>query len=53
LILRKEHRLRLFENRVLMRIFRAKRDDMVGAWGKLRNEELRNLYSPPGIKRMR
>jgi hypothetical protein len=50
--LREEHRLRVFENRVLMRIFRAKRDEMVGRWRKVHNEELHNLYSPPSIRKM-
>jgi hypothetical protein len=39
-----EHRLRLFENRVLRRIFGPRRDDMMGEWRKLHNEELHNLY---------
>jgi hypothetical protein len=37
----------LFENRVLKRIFGTKRDEMVGGWRKLRNEELHNMYSSP------
>jgi hypothetical protein len=40
LTLREEHKLKLFENRVLRRIFGPKRDEMVGGWRKLRNEEL-------------
>jgi hypothetical protein len=43
--LREEHRLRVFENRVLWRIFGPKRDEMTGDWRKLHNEELHNLYS--------
>jgi hypothetical protein len=43
--LREEHRLRVFENRVLRRIFGAKRDEVTGEWRKLHNEELHNLYS--------
>jgi hypothetical protein len=43
LILREEHRLRVFENRVLRRIFRPKRDKVTGDWRKLHNEELYNL----------
>jgi hypothetical protein len=35
----------VFENRVLRRIFVQKRDDVIGGWRKLRNEELHNLYS--------
>jgi hypothetical protein len=47
LTLREEHRLRVFENRVLRRIFGPKRDEVTGAWRKLHNEELRDLYSSP------
>jgi hypothetical protein len=49
---RKEHRLRVFENRVLRRIFRPKRDDVAGEWRKLHNEELRDVYSSPSIVRI-
>jgi hypothetical protein len=49
---REEHRLRLFENRVLWRIFGPKRDEVTGDWKKLHNEELHNLYSSPNIIRM-
>jgi hypothetical protein len=49
LILREEHRLRVFENRVLRRIFGPKRDEVTGGWRKLHNEELHNLYSSPNI----
>jgi len=41
LTLRKEHRLRVFENRVLRRIFGLKRDEVTGEWRKLHNEELK------------
>jgi hypothetical protein len=41
--------LRVFENRVLTRIFGPKRDEVTGGWRKLRNEELRDLYSSPSI----
>jgi hypothetical protein len=51
-ILREKHRLRVFENRVLRRIFGPKRDHVTGDWRKLHNEELRNLYSSPKIIRM-
>ena len=57
--LRKGHRLRLFENRVLRRIFGPKRDEVTGEWGKLHNEELNDLYSSPNtiqlikLRRMR
>jgi hypothetical protein len=49
LTLRKEYRLRVFENRVLRRIFEPKRDEVTGDWRKLHNEELHNLYSSPNI----
>jgi hypothetical protein len=49
---REEHRLRVFENRVLRRIFGPKRDEVTGGWRKLHNEELHNLYSSPSIIRM-
>ena len=42
-------RLRVFENRVLRRIFRPKRDEVTGEWRKLLNEELNELYSSPNI----
>jgi hypothetical protein len=45
------HRLRVFENRVLRRIFGAKRDEVTGEWRRLHNEELHNLYSSPDIIR--
>jgi hypothetical protein len=47
LTLREEHRMRVFENRVLRRIFRPKRDEVTREWRKLHNEELRDLYSSP------
>jgi hypothetical protein len=46
------HRLRVFENRVLRRIFGPKRDEVTGGWRKMHNEELHNLYSSPSIIRM-
>jgi hypothetical protein len=49
---REEHRLRVFENRVLRRIFGPKRDEVTGGWRKLYNEELHGLYSSPGIVRV-
>jgi hypothetical protein len=52
LSLREEHRLRVFENRVLKRIFRPKRDEVTGEWRKLRNERLNDLYSSPNIVRV-
>jgi hypothetical protein len=42
--LREEHRLRLFENRVLRRIFGPKEQEVVGGWRRLHNEELHNFY---------
>jgi hypothetical protein len=47
--LRKELRLRVFENRMLGRIFGPKRDDVTGEWRKLHNGELNDLYSSPNI----
>jgi hypothetical protein len=47
LTLREEHRLKVFENRVLRRIFVPKRDEVTGEWRKLHNKELRDLYSSP------
>jgi len=44
-----EHRLRVFENRVLRRILGPKKDGVAGEWRKLHNEELTDLYSSPNI----
>jgi hypothetical protein len=52
LTLREEHRLRVFENRVLRSIFGPKRDEVTGGWTKLHNEELNKLYSSPSTMRM-
>jgi hypothetical protein len=49
LTLKEEHRLKVFENRVLRRIFGPKRNDVTGEWRQLNNEELCNLYSSPNI----
>jgi hypothetical protein len=46
-----EHRLRIFENTVLRRIFGPKREED-GSWRKLHNDELHNLYSSPNIVRV-
>jgi len=43
--------MRVFENRVLMEILAAKREEIIGEWGKLYNEELNDLYSSPNIVR--
>jgi hypothetical protein len=50
--LKEEHRLRVFENSVLRRIFASKRGEVTGGWRKLHNEELHNLYFSPSIIRM-
>jgi hypothetical protein len=50
--LREERRLRVFENRVLRRVFGRKRDEVTGEWRKLHNEELNDLYSLSNIVRM-
>ena len=52
LTLREEHRLRVFENRVLRRVFGPKRNEVTGEWRKLYNEELSDLYSLPNIVRV-
>jgi hypothetical protein len=51
LTVREEHKLRVFESRVL-RIFGPKRDGVTGGWRKLHNEELHNLYSSQSIIRI-
>ncbi|KDR23247.1 hypothetical protein L798_07149 [Zootermopsis nevadensis] len=48
---REKHRLQVLENRVLRRIFGPRREDD-GAWRKLRNDELKNLFSSPNIVRV-
>jgi hypothetical protein len=52
LTLEEEDRLRVFENRVLRRMFGPKRDVVTRGWRKLHNQELHNLYSSPSIIRM-
>jgi hypothetical protein len=52
LAIREEHRLRVFENRMLRRIFRPKRGEVTGVWRRLDNEEHHNLYPSPSIIRM-
>jgi hypothetical protein len=44
-ILRKEHRLSVFENRILRRMFRPQREEVAGGWRRLHNEELHTLYA--------
>ena len=52
LTLREKRRLKVFENRVLRRVFGPKRDEVTGEWRKLHNEEVSDLYSLPYIVRV-
>jgi hypothetical protein len=52
LTLKEKHRPRVFENRVLKRIFGSKRHEVMGGWRKLQNEELCDVYSLSSIIRM-
>jgi hypothetical protein len=52
LILKEEHRLKVFENRVLRRIFGPKRDEIIGSYRKLHAEDLHYLYSSSNINRV-
>jgi hypothetical protein len=52
LTLREERKLRVFENRVLRKVYGPKRDEVTGKWRKLHNEELNDLYSLPNIVRV-
>jgi hypothetical protein len=52
LTVREEHKLRVFENRLLRRIYGPKRDGVTAGWRKLHSEELHNLYSSPSIIRI-
>jgi hypothetical protein len=52
LTLREERTLRVFENRVLRRMFGPKRDEVTGEWRKLHNNEVYDVYSSPNIIRI-
>ena len=52
LTLREERRLRVFENRVLRKMFRPTKDEVRGGWRRLHNENLYDLYSSPNIIRV-
>jgi hypothetical protein len=52
IILTEQRRLRVFENRVLRRVFGRKRDEVTGEWRKLHNDELNDLYCSPNIVRV-
>jgi len=52
LTLREERRLKVFENRVLGRIFGSEKDEVTGEWRKLHNEELNNPHSSPNVVRV-
>jgi hypothetical protein len=52
LTLREESKLRVFENKVLRKIFGPKRNEVTGEWRKLHNEELNNMYSSSNIVRV-
>ena len=49
--MREEHRLRVFKNKVLRKLFGAKRDEITEEWRKFHNAELHALYSSPNIIR--
>jgi len=50
--MKEERRLRVFENRVLKRIYGPKRDRVPGEWSRLHNEELNDLYCSPSVVRV-
>jgi len=49
LTLREEHRLRVFENSVLRRIFGSEREEVAGGWRRLHNEEFDDLYASQNL----
>ena len=49
----KKRKLRVFENKVLRRLFRPRRDEVTGEWRRLHNEELNDLYCSPNIVRVK
>ena len=51
-LLREERKPRVFENRMLRRIFGPRRDEVKGEWRRVHNEELNDLYSSPNIVRV-
>jgi hypothetical protein len=51
--LREGHRVRVFENRVLRRLFEPRRDEVIGGWRKLHNEELHNFQAFPSLSILR
>jgi len=53
LILREYHRLRVSENRVLRRIFGRKREEVIGGWRRLHNEELHKMHTSQNIMVMK
>jgi hypothetical protein len=52
LTLREERRMKVFENRVLRKVFGPKRDEVTGEWRRMHNEKLNDLYSLPNIVRV-
>jgi hypothetical protein len=52
LTLKEDHRVRVFDNRVLRGIFGPKREEVAGGWNRQHNEELHNLYASPNVTRV-
>jgi hypothetical protein len=50
--LKEEHRLRIFEDKELRRLFAPRRNEVTGGWKKLHNEEHRDMYSAPSLIRI-